>query len=76
MLASQTAAYRTLVELIQKKGGEITPRDLFRCGRKYQPTDVAEKALQVLVDSKLGKWKSRKSKTKTIRVFHLFSNPC
>ena len=59
MLAESPAESRenALVSLIRDKfGGRITPRDLSRSSRKYQPSEVAEAALEELIASGYGKW--------------------
>jgi hypothetical protein len=47
---------RELVELIEKRGGRITARDLAHDSRKYRKVGQAEEALQELVRSRLGRW--------------------
>jgi hypothetical protein len=49
---------RELVELIRRKGGSVTPRDLMRCCRKFKQSAEAEAALIELVSAKLGRWES------------------
>jgi hypothetical protein len=46
-----------LVELVRRKGGFITPRDLTRYCRRYPTTDEAERALDELVGLHVGDWK-------------------
>ncbi len=46
-----------LVALIRDKfGGRITPRELCQSSRHYQPTEVAEAALEVLIAAGYGQW--------------------
>ncbi|QEG34442.1 YfjI family protein [Bythopirellula goksoeyrii] len=47
---------RELVELIRRKGGSVTPRDLMRCCRRFKTSKEAEVALQELVEAGLGSW--------------------
>jgi len=47
---------RRLVELIQRKGGSVTPRDLMRSTRKYLTAADAESALAELVKAGIGTW--------------------
>ncbi len=47
---------RDLVDLIRRKGGVITTRELMHNSRKYQPTKVADAALDSLAKAKLGEW--------------------
>ncbi len=47
---------RRLVELIERKGGVVTPRDLMRCCRAYATSDEAEGALNELAEAGLGAW--------------------
>lgn len=47
---------RQLFELVQRKGGSITVRDLRRSSRSYQGNGVAKNALQELVDIGWGHW--------------------
>jgi hypothetical protein len=45
---------RELIELITRRGGTVTPRDLMRSSRKYSTADQAEAVLQDLVSAGLG----------------------
>lgn len=46
-----------LIRLIRERfGGRVTPRELTRATRKYQPTEKAEAALEELVSAGRGKW--------------------
>ncbi len=47
---------RELVELIGRKGGNVTARDLMRSSRHYPQSDIAEAALEDLVKSGWGRW--------------------
>lgn len=47
---------RELIQIIESNGGRITPRELKRRSRRYQPTEVAEGALESLIAAGLGKW--------------------
>jgi hypothetical protein len=49
---------RELVELIRRKGGAITVRDLMRCSRRFTTADDAEAALDELATSGWGRWES------------------
>jgi hypothetical protein len=47
---------RRLIELIQRKGGSVTIRDLMRSARMFPSADVAERALDELVRAEYGHW--------------------
>jgi len=49
---------RRLVELIQRKGGSATVRDLMRSARMFSDADVAEQALNELVKAGCGHWEA------------------
>ena len=50
---------RRLLELIDKKGGRITVRQLQRASRHYRESaEIAESALQELADIEWGRWES------------------
>lgn len=49
---------RELVELIQRKGGSVTPRDLMRCSRRYATSAGAEAALDALAKAGRGSWQN------------------
>jgi hypothetical protein len=49
---------RRLVELIQRKGGSATVRDLMRSARMFLDADVAEQALNELVKAGHGHWQA------------------
>jgi hypothetical protein len=44
------------VELVRRKGGRITPRELARSSRKFQPTAVAKATCELAVARGLGEW--------------------
>jgi hypothetical protein len=48
---------RKLLQLIQTKGGEITPRNLCRASRLFRPVDNATAILQKMVDGGRGNWR-------------------
>lgn len=48
---------RRLIELIRRKGGSVTPRNLMRSSRQYSSADIAEEALDGLVKAGLGTWR-------------------
>jgi len=48
---------RKLIQLIQTKGGEITPRNLCRASRLFRPVDNATAILQKMVDTGRGGWR-------------------
>jgi hypothetical protein len=47
---------RHLHELVQRKGGTLTPRELMRSSRRYNTADAAEAALGMLAQARLGHW--------------------
>jgi hypothetical protein len=47
---------RLLIELIHRKGGRISARDLSKASRRYATSDLAEMALIELVEAKAGHW--------------------
>lgn len=49
---------RELIELIQRKGGRVTPRDLMRSSTRFKRAAEAEAALDLLVKAGYGKWQS------------------
>lgn len=56
---------RELIELIERKGGSITPRELMRgCSRYRANADTAEAALEELVADGLAKWVAEPPGTK------------
>lgn len=50
---------RRLVELIQRKGGSVTVRDLMRSARMFSVADAAEQALEELVKAGHGHFEAR-----------------
>lgn len=48
---------RKLIQLIQTKGGEITPRNLCRASRLFRPVETAAALLQKMVDTGRGNWR-------------------
>jgi hypothetical protein len=55
--SKEQRAIRKLVDWIAARGGRVSPRDLQRSNSRRWPThDLAEKALQELVDAGLGRW--------------------
>lgn len=48
---------RKLIQLIQTKGGEITPRNLCRASRLFRPVETAAALLQKMVDTGRGSWR-------------------
>lgn len=48
--------HRELAELIGRKGGKITARELMRSSRRFGTADEAETALDELVRAGLGRW--------------------
>ena len=50
---------RRLLQLIESKGGRITPRELMQGSRQYRESaEAASSALQDLVDIGWGKWEN------------------
>ncbi len=70
---------RRLIELIQSEGGSITPRQLQRRRHKYRArVELAESALQSLVDLGLGEWVHRTPTSNggaPSHAFHLSPGP-
>lgn len=64
---------RELCELIQRKGGSITARDLARASRKYRASMAAEDALDHLTEMGMGKWHVTPTSTKQKCEFVLHS---
>ncbi|MBT6155455.1 MAG: DUF3987 domain-containing protein [Planctomycetaceae bacterium] len=52
---------RQLIELIQRKGGTVTPREVTRSSRQFGGNEEAEKQLQRLAHAGFGKWEVIKS---------------
>jgi hypothetical protein len=51
------AERRRLVELIERKGGDVSARELMRASRRYPDVAKAQMALQDLVDRGCGEWR-------------------
>jgi len=47
---------RELIELVRRKGGRITPRELMRASRRFRGSEQAEQALNGLGASGFGEW--------------------
>ena len=47
---------RWLADLVRRHGGSLTTRDLMRCSRSHQTSEIAEQALNGLVQAGLGQW--------------------
>ena len=47
---------RSLVELIQRKGGSVTVRELMQSSNAYPTSETAEEALNLLVQAGIGRW--------------------
>ncbi|QOV89366.1 DUF3987 domain-containing protein [Humisphaera borealis] len=65
---------RRLVELIQRKGGTVTVRDLQQSSRLYTTADDASGALQALVEAGEGRWEQQGPSARggrPTRIFHL-----
>ncbi len=52
----ESREHQSLVAVIERNGGRITPRELHNANKKYRPTDVAENRLAELIDEGLGSW--------------------
>lgn len=52
----EDAAVRRLAELVERKGGRMTARDLQRTNTQYPTSEAAEAALDGLVTAGLGEW--------------------
>jgi Protein of unknown function (DUF3987)/Bifunctional DNA primase/polymerase, N-terminal len=80
-LMSETAEdrdRRRLIELIQRRGGSLTVRELQQSRRLYNTADEAEAALTDLVKAGVGTWASREPTAKggrPTRVFRLKESP-
>ena len=67
---------RRLLELIERKGGRITPREMQRSdARSYRTADEAEKALMMLSKAGMAKWEVEHGRTNVRRVFILSDSP-
>lgn len=54
--SDEQAERRQLEELVQRRGGRITARELMRCCRSYKTADGAEAALEELVKTGRAAW--------------------
>lgn len=66
--------WRRLVELIDRKGGTVTARELQQSSRQYRTADDAEAALAGLVQAGFGRWQDQQPTAKggrPTRVFRL-----
>ncbi|TWU27568.1 YfjI family protein [Bythopirellula polymerisocia] len=52
---------RELLDLIRRRGGSVTPRELARSSRRYREAGVAEATLEELVRMKYGRWEMQAS---------------
>jgi len=62
---------RELEDLIQSRGGSITPRELTRSRRRYRGAGVADAALEALVKAGRGTWTVSSTATNQRREFTL-----
>ena len=62
---------RELIDLIHRRGGRITPRELTHASRQYRKAGEAEAALQRLVDAGIGNWDVEPSDSRPRRFFVL-----
>lgn len=59
----------TLMELIEDRGGRITPRELMHASRRYRSSSsVAKAALQAMVDDGVGSWIWPDGRTRTFTL--------
>lgn len=63
---------RKLVELVERKGGRITVRQLQQGSRQYPTADEAEAALQELVEAGIGTWENVEPSRKGGRPTRVF----
>ncbi|MEX1090137.1 MAG: DUF3987 domain-containing protein [Phycisphaeraceae bacterium] len=64
---------RRLVELVERKGGTITPRELQRASRAYATAEAAELALADLVGAGAGRWEPQGPGPKGGRAVRVFT---
>ncbi|MEQ8211042.1 MAG: DUF3987 domain-containing protein [Lacipirellulaceae bacterium] len=67
-------AERELVELIERRGGAMTPRDLAHASRQYRKPGEAEAALEKLAGRGLGTWQVESTAGRPKRCFLLDDN--
>jgi Protein of unknown function (DUF3987) len=72
----QQREHRELVELVQRKGGTITPRELARCTSRYRAPGDAEAALESLTKAGIGRWQVEPTASRPRTVFVLVSDSC
>ncbi|MFH1923411.1 MAG: hypothetical protein ABIP48_26410, partial [Planctomycetota bacterium] len=65
---------RELTELIRRRGGRITPRELAHAARRYRKPGEAEAALDELVEEEMGEWKEEETGGRPARFFVLSGN--
>jgi Protein of unknown function (DUF3987) len=63
---------RELVDLIRRRGGSITVRQLQQASRRYQTAEAAEAALIALVTAGLGAWMDKPSAAMGGRITRIF----
>jgi hypothetical protein len=66
--------HRELVELIRRKGGGITARELTHARRHYRAAGEAEAALERLAKAGIGKWEVEPTSRRPKTVFILHGN--
>lgn len=62
---------RELIEMIQRRGGSITARELAHAARQYRKAGESDAALQLLADAGLGKWEVQPTSGRPRNVFKL-----
>jgi hypothetical protein len=65
---------RELAELISRKGGQITARELAHASRRYRSSGKAEAALEKLAEARLGSWNVEPTSGRPKIRFVLFEN--
>jgi hypothetical protein len=76
--SDEDRARRKLIELIQRKGGSVAPRDLLRSSSRYRTADDAEAALEDLAKAGYGVWQVDDhdgGRGRPARRFVLFDTP-
>jgi hypothetical protein len=66
-----TIADQTLIDVLRRMGGSVTPRELMHAYRRYRPTSVARAALERLLQLGVGGWRKRISRGKVTWEFTL-----